>query len=285
MTMSPAQSVSATLSESPPESAFWSTLISAVSLLYKIYNGTRVFFQECKKWFDMKEPYFIFDTELSTELSSIRLAGVLCTDNPCIEYYHFPRNPYPELNKRHFLRFMLEDGTTLERKEYCKAWAVTKQAVIFFEGIQESLKAWENPAEPKYEYEILRASAILRKWKAYLAELTFSMHTLRVWEIEHRVPEKWAAIPAYDYDNPHIFPFKTINSAGEKETRNLTPLFIPLSKHVIKLHEEGFDEEWFDLWGRLKPDPEKYAPYHLPLERPWPYKDIALRKKTGENRE
>ncbi|WVO22444.1 uncharacterized protein IAS62_003774 [Cryptococcus decagattii] len=81
----------------------------------------------------MKEPYFIFDTELSTELSSIRLAGI----------------------KHHFMRIMLEDGTTLEWKEYCKAWAVTKQAVIFFEGIQESLKAWENPAEPKYEYEIL----------------------------------------------------------------------------------------------------------------------------------
>ncbi|KAE8543700.1 hypothetical protein D1P53_000416 [Cryptococcus gattii VGV] len=175
--------------------------------------------------------------------------------------------------------------SALERKEYCKAWAVTKQAVIFFEGIQDSLKAWENPAEPKYVDEMLRASAMLKKWKAYLAELTFSMHTLRIWEIEHRVPEKWAAIPAYDYDNPHIFPLKTINSAGEKETRRLTPLFIPLSKHVIKLHEEGFDEEWFDLWDRLKPDPEKYAPYHLPLERPWPYKDIALRKKTGEIRE
>nr|KIR86236.1 hypothetical protein I308_03180 [Cryptococcus tetragattii IND107] len=178
--------------------------------------------------------------------------------------------------------------SALERKEYCKAWAVTKQAVIFFEGIQESLRAWENPAEPKYEDEMLRASAMLKKWKAYLvteAELTFSMHTLRIWEIEHRVPEKWAAIPDYDYDNPHIFPLKTINSAGEKETRILTPLFIPLSKHVIKLHEEGFDEEWFDLWDRLKPDPEKFAPYHLPLERPWPYKDIALRKKTGEIRE
>ncbi|KAE8543689.1 hypothetical protein D1P53_000405 [Cryptococcus gattii VGV] len=202
MTLSPAQSVSSTLSESPAQSALWSTLISA-----------------------------------------------------------------------------------MERKEYCKAWAVTKQAVIFFEGIQESLKAWENPADPKYEDEMLRVGAMLKKWKAYLAELTFSMNTLLDWEIKHRVPEKWAAIPAYDYDNPHIFPLKTINSAGEKENRSLTPLFIPLSKHVIKLHEEGFDEEWFDLWDRLKPDPEKYAPYHLPLERPWPYKDIALRKKTGENRE
>ncbi|KIR63917.1 hypothetical protein I314_02698 [Cryptococcus bacillisporus CA1873] len=283
--MSPAQSVSSTLSESPAQSALWSTFISAVSLPYKIYNGTRVFFQECKARLEIKEPLFIFHTELSADWASIRLAGELCTDNPCIEYYYLAGNPHLDRQKYHFMRFMLEDGTTLERNEYCKAWAVTKQAVIFFEGIQESLKAWENPAEPKYEYEILRASAILRKWKAYLAELTFSMHTLRVWEIEHRVPEKWAAIPAYDYDNPHIFPFKTINSAGEKETRSLTPLFIPLSKHVIKLHEEGFDEERFDLWDRLKPDPEKYAPYHLPLERPWPYKDIALRKKTGENRE
>ncbi|OXG18455.1 hypothetical protein C361_04580 [Cryptococcus neoformans Tu259-1] len=41
------------------------------------------------------------------------------------------------------------------------------------------------------------------------------------------------------------------------------------------------------LWDRLKPDPEKFAPYHLPLERPYPYKDIALRRKkvTGENQE
>ncbi|ADV23159.1 Hypothetical Protein CGB_F6140W [Cryptococcus gattii WM276] len=285
MTMSSAQTVSSITSESPPQSALWSTLTSAVSLPYKIYNGTRVFFQECKILFDMKEPYFILHTELSTEMASIRLAGELCTDNPCIQYYHFPRNLYPERNKHHFLRFMLEDGTTLERNEYCKAWAVTKQAVIFLEGIQVSLKAWENPAEPKYEGETLRVGAMLKKWKAYLAELTFSMHTLRIWEIEHRVPEKWAAMPAYDYDNPHIFPFKTINSAGEKETRRLTPLFIPLSKHVIKLHEEGFDEEWFDLWDRLKPDPEKFAPYHLPLDRPWPYKDIGLRKKTGEIRE
>nr|KIR86245.1 hypothetical protein I308_03189 [Cryptococcus tetragattii IND107] len=225
------------------------------------------------------------------------MAGELCTDSPCIEYYHFPNSPYPDRTDYHFMRFMLEDGTTvrtpflpppysaLERKEYCKAWAVTKQAVIFFEGIQESLRAWENPAEPKYVDEMLRASAMLKKWKAYLDELTFSMNTLIDWEHEHRVPEKWAAIPDYDYDNPHIFPLKTINSAGKKEIRILTPLFIPLSKHVIKLHEEGFDEEWFDLWDRLKPDPEKYVPYHLPLDRPWPYKGIALKKKTGENRE
>lgn len=51
----------------------------------------------------------------------------------------------------------------MERKEYCKAWAVTKQAVIFFEGLQESLKAWENPAEPKYGDQMLRVGAILKK--------------------------------------------------------------------------------------------------------------------------
>lgn len=224
---------------------------------------------------------------MSLEWARIKTNGELRTDNPCIEYYYFAGDPDPERTDYHFMRFTLEDGTTLERKEYCKAWAVTKQAVIFFEGLQESLKAWENPAEPKYGDQMLRVGAILKKWEAYLDELTFSMRTLKVWEREHCVPEKWAAIPPYDYDNPRIFPFATINSAGKRETRHLTPLFIPLSKHVIKLHEEGFDEEWFDLWDRLKPDPEKFAPYHLPLDRPWPYKDIALRRKkvTGENRE
>ncbi|OWT36995.1 hypothetical protein C362_05122 [Cryptococcus neoformans Bt1] len=276
-----------TLSGSSAQSALSSTLSSIISIPYKIYSSTRVLYQEYKLWYNANQPVFIFDTELSLEWARIKTNGQLRTDNPCIEYYYFSGDPYPDRNDYHFMRFTLEDGTTLERKEYCKAWAVTKQAVIFFEGLQESLKAWENPAEPKYGDQMLRVGAILKKWEAYLDELTFSMRTLKGWEREHRVPEKWAAIPPYDYDNPHILPFAIINSAGEKEILDLTPLFIPLSKHVIKLHEEGFDEEWFDLWDRLKPDPEKFAPYHLPLERPYPYKDIALRRKkvTGENQE
>ncbi|KIR28518.1 hypothetical protein I309_02442 [Cryptococcus deuterogattii LA55] len=182
--MSPAQSVSSTLSESPAQSALWSTVTSAVSIPYKIYNGARVFFQECKAFLDIKEPLFVFHTERSLDWVNIRLAGELCTDNPCIEYYYLAGNAHLDRQKYHFIRFMLEDGATvrahipslsypLERNEYCKAWAVTKQAVIFFEGIQESLKAWENSAEPRYEDEMRRVGAMLKKWKAYLGQFAF----------------------------------------------------------------------------------------------------------------
>lgn len=61
----------------------------------------------------MREPLFILFTESSLDWASIRMAGELCTDSPCIEYYHFPNSPYPDRTDYHFMRFMLEDGTTV----------------------------------------------------------------------------------------------------------------------------------------------------------------------------
>ncbi|OXG22291.1 hypothetical protein C367_04103 [Cryptococcus neoformans Ze90-1] len=155
MTSSPAQSMS-TLSRPSAQSALWSTLSSIISIPYKIYSSTRFLYQEYQLWYDTNQPLFIFDTEMTLEWARIKTNGKLRTDNPCIEYYYFAGDPDPERTDYHFMRFTLEDGTTLERKEYCKAWAVTKQAVIFFEGLQESLKAWDNPAEPKYGDQMLR---------------------------------------------------------------------------------------------------------------------------------
>ncbi|UOH81785.1 hypothetical protein LQV05_004465 [Cryptococcus neoformans] len=234
-----------TLSGSSAQSALWSTLSSIISIPYKIYSSTRVLYQEYQQWYDTNQPLFIFDTELSFEWTRIKAKGELRTDNPCIEYYYFAGDPDPDHNDYHFMRFTLEDGTTVRTPIpsssilYIGAEGVLqglggdKAGCDLFRGAPRVLKAWENPAEPKYGDQMLRVGAILKKWEAYLGQCNF----------------------------------------------NVGPL--------PNLHEEGFDEEWFDLWDRLKPDPEKFAPYHLPLERPYPYKDIALRRKkiTGENQE
>lgn len=50
---------------------------------------------------------------------------------------------------------------------------MTKQAVIFFEGLQESLKAWENPEEPKYGDQMLRVGAILKKVSLFAFLLSY----------------------------------------------------------------------------------------------------------------
>lgn len=102
-----------TLSGSSAQSALWSTLSSIVSIPYKIYNSTRVFYQEYKLWYDTNQPLFIFDTEMSLEWARIKTNGELRTDNPCIEYYYFAGDPDPERTDYHFMRFTLEDGTTV----------------------------------------------------------------------------------------------------------------------------------------------------------------------------
>ncbi|OXH49708.1 hypothetical protein J003_04182 [Cryptococcus neoformans] len=102
-----------TLSGSSAQSALSSTLSSIISIPYKIYSSTRVLYQEYQQWYDTNQPLFIFDTELSFEWARIRAKGELRTDNPCIEYYYFAGDPDPDHNDYHFMRFTLEDGTTV----------------------------------------------------------------------------------------------------------------------------------------------------------------------------
>lgn len=61
--------------------------------------------------------------------------------------------------------------------------------------------------------------------------------------------------------------YEHIRVVKDQDRSMISPLFICPAYHVIKVHEEDVDEEWFTLSDKLRPDAECFGIYRFPFDR------------------
>lgn len=113
-----------------------------------------------------------------------------------------------------------------------------------------------------------------------LGELRLTMRVFVNWKDICYSPKIRGPLSTYVFDNPPSVPTiraykETVKAQGNSMT---SPLFICPTYHVIKVHEESVDEEWFTLFDKLRLDAECFGIYRSPFDRPFSVEEIVLIK-------
>ncbi|ODN86794.1 hypothetical protein L198_07156 [Cryptococcus wingfieldii CBS 7118] len=193
----------------------------------------------------------------------------------------------------YIVRFKGPEGVAISRRDFCKAWALSRRTVAFLGGLQSSIQDWGVEQEHAEDLETI--SELLRKYEAYWDELSFVMQHISSWERIGYLPFVHAPLPP-DYKSLVINPGKPRSRRWilkgvddynwvplEAYFRCESPfsaLYIFYVKKILELHEEGFEDRWFAMWDKWGPDPAEYGLYRFPGDVPISESELQLRKKS-----
>ncbi|WVQ77249.1 hypothetical protein IAR50_006932 [Cryptococcus sp. DSM 104548] len=132
-----------------------------------------------------------------------------------------------------------------------------------------------------------------KAWASYWDELDFVMQHVNYWEENGYLPRNYAPLPpryALLITNPTIPPSCTWDLKGRQMRARLeahyghdapfSASYVFYAKEVLELHEEGFEDRWFEMWERWKPDPVNYRLYRSPKDVPVSESELELKKKS-----
>ncbi|WVQ72040.1 hypothetical protein IAR50_001584 [Cryptococcus sp. DSM 104548] len=165
------------------------------------------------------------------------------------------------------------EGVAVTVIDFCKAWACTRRTVAFL--------------------DLEMISGLLKRYEAYWDELNYVMQHVDSWEDIGYLPRTYANL-LLDYQsliaNPTIPPSRTWNIKGEgmmdrieadeSHEAPFSALFIFYVKKILELHEEGFEDRWFEMWERWRPVPGKYRLFRFPRDIPVSESELDLKKKS-----
>ncbi|ODN81461.1 hypothetical protein L202_01888 [Cryptococcus amylolentus CBS 6039] len=219
----------------------------------------------------INQDYFVFETAIWRSEVRIRGSGF---SSSCVEGLQHSKRPL------YYSRFYLAEGDSISRIEICKAYGYAKYTVSYFQGLVDAMEA--KSKDGSYDKDMLGALAILDEYTPFLDELDRTLSVLYQWETQRFIPAYWLPLPPLPdltFEPPlpaeQLPIYSTAN--GENDEPAMTPYFIYICRHLLRLQKQGIDRKWFDLWKELEPDEQlwiyKLEPPDHPV-RPW---DIALR--------
>ncbi|WVQ75722.1 hypothetical protein IAR50_005352 [Cryptococcus sp. DSM 104548] len=226
-------------------------------------------------------PSFIYHTDGYSD-DAPQDYTVLCRGSHCIDAMSKGRN-----GRYHVVRFKGPDRAVISRRDFCRAWACTRRTIAFLGGLKSSIQEFDH--EEEYGKDLEMISGLLSKYEAYWDELDYVMQHITHWEILAYVPLIYDPLPP-DYlslvADPAIPPSRkwdlyagsdVINSRHQAPFSGLYVLYV---KKVLELHEEGFEDQWFDMWDKWRPDPIKYQLYRFPRDIGIGEDELELKKKS-----
>ncbi|ODN91333.1 hypothetical protein L198_05844 [Cryptococcus wingfieldii CBS 7118] len=195
------------------------------------------------------------------------------------------------IRQYYIVRFKGPDGVAISRRDFCKAWAVSRRTVAFLGGLKSSIQ--DLGLEQEYTEDLETISELLRKYEAYWDELNFVMKHISSWErigylpfVHDRLPPNYESL----ITNPgkpgsrkwmlkgtdHWYPVDAYWTCKSP----FSALYILYVKKILELHEEGFEDRWFAMWDMWGPDPVEYNLYRFPGDFPTSESELQLRKKS-----
>ncbi|ODN91348.1 hypothetical protein L198_05859 [Cryptococcus wingfieldii CBS 7118] len=191
----------------------------------------------------------------------------------------------------YIVRFKGPEGVAISRRDFCKAWALSRRTVAFLGGLKSSIQDWG--LEQEYTEDLETISELLRKYEAYWDELSFVMKHISSWERIGYLPFMHDPLPP-NYESLITNPEKPSSrrwilkgmgnwaplDAYWSHESPFSELYIFYVKKILELHEEGFEDRWFAMWDKWGPDPVEYELYRFPGDVPISESELQLRKKS-----
>ncbi|ODN91351.1 hypothetical protein L198_05862 [Cryptococcus wingfieldii CBS 7118] len=194
----------------------------------------------------------------------------------------------------YIVRFKGPEGVAISRRDFCKAWALSRRKVAFLGGLKSSIQDWG--LEQEYTEDLGTISELLRKYEAYWDELSFVMKHISSWERIGYLPFAHPRLPPnYKFliTNPGkplsrrwmlkgmgYWAWAPLDAHYDCESP-FSSLYIFYVKKILELHEEeGFEDRWFAMWDKWGPDPVEYELYRFPGDVPISESELQLRKKS-----
>ncbi|WVQ79257.1 hypothetical protein IAT38_001353 [Cryptococcus sp. DSM 104549] len=113
-------------------------------------------------------------------------------------------------------------------------------------------------------------------------ELQRAMRILGEWETNHYLPPpSWDPMGPNDLANLSHAPNR-LKLTGDETATHMSPLFIHVAKHVLKMREEGIAAEWWELRDELEPDPNWFVFLESPIGFPMNKWDTVPRKRNRD---
>nr|KIR44425.1 hypothetical protein I312_06360 [Cryptococcus bacillisporus CA1280] len=187
-------------------------------------------------------------------------------DNPIISYRALKgwSSIFRRENPFYFTNFKSEDGKSISRTELIKAWAYAKQSVSFFYELRmQVVHHWAVPVNSAGDLGMSMAPAARDLCHDALGCLYFiidAMDMLYDWEINHYLPTSWDILPApLDFRD---FAYHLNFTVYDRKT--IPDTFISAARHMLSLHEQGYEAKWWDMWCFTNRTAMAYPRFHLP---------------------
>ncbi|TYJ55163.1 hypothetical protein B9479_004201 [Cryptococcus floricola] len=191
----------------------------------------------------------------------------------------------------YIVRFKGPEGVTISRRDFCKAWAISRRTVAFLGGLKSSIQDWGLEQEHAEDLETI--SELLRKYDAYWDELSFVMQHISSWErigylpfTHDRLPPNYKSLitnpgkpPSRRWILKGMGNWHPLDAYWRCES-HFSALYIFYVQKILELHEEGFEDRWFAMWDKWGPDPVEYKLYRFPGDVPINESELQLRKKS-----
>ncbi|WVQ75305.1 hypothetical protein IAR50_004921 [Cryptococcus sp. DSM 104548] len=235
-------------------------------------------------------PSFIYLTDGSSD-NAPEHYDILYSRSNCFDVKNKRYVNPDSYGRYHLVRFKGPDRVIISRRDFCKAWACTRRTAAFLGGLKSSIQDFDHDQEFREDFEMI--SGLLSKYEAYWDELDYVMQHVSRWEVLAYVPRDYDPLPP-DYlslvDNPTIPPSRKWDLYAQAmvvrrkihyhHEAPFSGLYVLYAKRILELHEEGFEDRWFDMWDKWKPDPVKYQLYQYPRDIGIGEDELQLKKKS-----